>query len=153
MDWERQRHLIKSVDLVSYHKRTIDKIHNLARIYCVSPIRYMFHRADSSFAPSQWGTALLCNDLSHWLGANLESALHVPCRESSWWHHDMKRLTFRVSFDVFFVASLKKLPVKLLSCGWLYASYGSCNVTIIKSSPAADCFTDAVTLPKIYNLL
>ena len=32
-------------------------------------------RADSRFAPSQWETALLCNDVSHWLGANLESAL------------------------------------------------------------------------------
>ena len=33
------------------------------------------NRADSRFAPSQWETALLCNDVSHWLGANLESAL------------------------------------------------------------------------------
>ena len=32
-------------------------------------------RADSRFAPSQWETASLCNDISHWLGANLESAL------------------------------------------------------------------------------
>ena len=32
-------------------------------------------KADSRFAPSQWETALLCNDVSHWLGANLESAL------------------------------------------------------------------------------
>ena len=31
------------------------------------------HRADSRFAPSQWEMALLCNDVSHWLGANLES--------------------------------------------------------------------------------
>ena len=33
-------------------------------------------RADSRFAPSQWETALLCNDVSHWLGASLESVLH-----------------------------------------------------------------------------
>ena len=33
-------------------------------------------RADSRFAPSQWETALLCNDVSHWWGAGLESALH-----------------------------------------------------------------------------
>ena len=26
-------------------------------------------RADSRFAPSQWETALLCKDVSHWLGA------------------------------------------------------------------------------------
>ena len=32
-------------------------------------------RADSRFVPSQWETALLCNDVSHWLGTNLESAL------------------------------------------------------------------------------
>ena len=34
-------------------------------------------RADSRFAPSQWETALLCNDVSHWLGTSLESALVV----------------------------------------------------------------------------
>ena len=36
-------------------------------------------RADSSFAPSQWETVLLRNDVSHWLGANLESALPGAC--------------------------------------------------------------------------
>ena len=34
----------------------------------------MVIRADSRFAPSHWETALLCNDVSHWLGASLESA-------------------------------------------------------------------------------
>ena len=34
-------------------------------------------RADSRFAPSQWETSLLCTDVSHWLVANLESALHL----------------------------------------------------------------------------
>ena len=38
-------------------------------------------RADSSFVPSQWETALLCNHVSHWLGASLESALK-PCHLS-----------------------------------------------------------------------
>ena len=37
-------------------------------------------RADSRFAPSQWEAALLCNDVSHWLGANLESALYYVNR-------------------------------------------------------------------------
>ena len=37
-------------------------------------------RADSRFAPGQWETALLCNDVSHFLGASLESApLAVRC--------------------------------------------------------------------------
>ena len=29
------------------------------------------HRADSKLVPSQWETAWLCNDVSHWLGASL----------------------------------------------------------------------------------
>ena len=37
------------------------------------------HRADSRFTLSQWETALLCNDVSHWLGINVESALHHIC--------------------------------------------------------------------------
>ena len=40
-------------------------------------ILIVMFNADSRFAPSWWETALLCNDVSHWLGANLESALHV----------------------------------------------------------------------------
>ena len=31
---------------------------------------------DSRFAPSQWETSLQSNTVSHWLGANLESALY-----------------------------------------------------------------------------
>ena len=34
-------------------------------------------RADSRIVPSQWEMALLCNNVSHWLGANLESALEL----------------------------------------------------------------------------
>ena len=34
-------------------------------------------RAVSRFVPSQWETVLLCNDVSHWLGASLESTLHM----------------------------------------------------------------------------
>ena len=33
------------------------------------------YRAGSRVAPSQWETSLLSNDVSHWLGANPESAL------------------------------------------------------------------------------
>ena len=40
--------------------------------------------AHSRFAPSQWEMALLCYDISHWLGANLESALKLwsPTRDT-----------------------------------------------------------------------
>ena len=41
------------------------------------------YRADSSFAPSQWEMALLCNNISHWLGASLESSLWLdPCKNT-----------------------------------------------------------------------
>ena len=34
-------------------------------------------RAVTRFAPSQWQTVLLCNNVSHWLGASLESGLKM----------------------------------------------------------------------------
>ena len=47
--------------------------------------------ANSRFAPSQWETALLCNDVSHWLGASLESALKLY--RSTWCLWDNTSLT------------------------------------------------------------
>ena len=41
-------------------------------------------RADSRFVPSQWETALLCNDVSHWLGIILESALWYVWSKQMW---------------------------------------------------------------------
>ena len=44
-------------------------------------IQMFIIRANSRFAPGHWQTALLCNDVSHWLSANLESALYnETCR-------------------------------------------------------------------------
>ena len=40
------------------------------------------NRADSRSAPSQWETAILCNDVSYWPGASLESALI----KNKWFH-------------------------------------------------------------------
>ena len=39
-----------------------------------------YNRPDSRFAPSQWETALLCNAVSHWLGASLQFALYYVGR-------------------------------------------------------------------------
>ena len=47
-----------------------------------------FSRVDSRFAPSQWETALLCNDVSDWLGASLESALRFRRRNGTSGHQD-----------------------------------------------------------------
>ena len=38
---------------------------------------YIYVRVDSTLAPSQWESSLQSNAASHWLGANLESALYV----------------------------------------------------------------------------
>ena len=46
-------------------------------------IRYS---ADSRYAPCQWETVLLCNDVSHWLGANLEWALMSLI---TWYHYTL----------------------------------------------------------------
>ena len=43
----------------------------------LSQVRCSHTRADPRFVPGQWETALLCNDISHWLGTSLESALHT----------------------------------------------------------------------------
>ena len=45
------------------------------------------YRADSRFVPSQWETALPCNDVSHWMGANLESALILHTSGLLRWDH------------------------------------------------------------------
>ena len=39
-------------------------------------------RAESRLAPSQWEMSLQSNAISHWLGANLESALYYHCHGS-----------------------------------------------------------------------
>ena len=55
--------------------------------YCRESSRLWFSLlwADSRFVPSQWEMALLCNDVSHWLGANLESALITLASGSAIW--------------------------------------------------------------------
>ena len=40
-------------------------------------VDWWYIRADSRLAPSQWEMSLQSNAISHWLGANLESALYV----------------------------------------------------------------------------
>ena len=47
----------------------------ILQVYFTGTGAVKWFRADSRFAPCQWETSLHCNDVSHWLGANLESAL------------------------------------------------------------------------------
>ena len=55
-----------SVPLAGYHR-------------CCDSSSCVLCGTDSRFVPCQWETALLCNNVSHWLGTNLESALPWCC--------------------------------------------------------------------------
>ena len=68
-------------------------------------------RADSRFAPSQWETALLCNDVSHWLGASLESALHVWFKtiDDRSWVLGLPHLMFTLHYGVSVLRTLQKI--------------------------------------------
>ena len=61
-------------------------------------------RADSRFPSSRWETVLLCNDVSHWLCANLESTVH-PIR------------THSIDVDVFFPRQLRLFLCSITSVG------------------------------------
>ena len=55
--------------------RVFEYVLVIAAISCYYTSTFFIIRADSRFVPSQWEMPLLCNDVSHWLGTNLESAL------------------------------------------------------------------------------
>ena len=56
-----------------------------AKIFGIFPHR-SFNKADFRFAPNQWEMALLCKDVSHWLGTSLESGLRVKGHNYVMWH-------------------------------------------------------------------
>ena len=53
--------------------------HPFGHLLCLGshPVWYSISGADSRLAPSQWETSLQSNSVSHWLGANLKSALDI----------------------------------------------------------------------------
>ena len=65
-------------------------------------------RADSRFAPSQWGMALLCNNVSHWLDASLESALSMVLACSTHWKRYMHAYVFWIKYVRYFLTRTTK---------------------------------------------
>ena len=71
------------VEFSELEMQSFQKGYALIRIRLVNFQHSETSRADSRFVPSKWETALLCNDVSHWLGANLESALNLSKKHFS----------------------------------------------------------------------
>ena len=76
--WYKRYHTFSSVTLMIYHhwlqvaRGQVCMRQN--EWFLIAGIIHHWFRTHSRFAPSQWETALLCNDVTHWLGASLESA-------------------------------------------------------------------------------
>ena len=71
-------------DTTSYHKISWSLDAARFRFRLFQSLWTLTGRADSRFQPSQWETTLLCNNVSHWLGVGLESALLYACGTISW---------------------------------------------------------------------
>ena len=86
----------------------------------------IWFRGDSRFALSQWETVLLCNDVSHWLGASLESALWLV--SLCWENFSLVKLVNLITLghqyqhfsDGFIVSSMAKRNIILfaLNLAW-----------------------------------
>ena len=70
--------LLRKISM-KYEVPTVLYWHNMGQVPS-SQWGQCWYRADSRFVPSQWETSVQSNAISHWLGANLESAL--------WYHED-----------------------------------------------------------------
>ena len=91
---------------------------------------HLLIRVDFRFAPSQWETALLCNDVSHWLGASLESALidtvvfHIFQISINTLMYSWSSILFHI--DLFIV---QKTPTRILK-----------HITFYSQSPESDLY-------------
>ena len=88
-------------------------------------------RADSRFAASQYETALLSNDVSHWLRASLESALHDVAWDAVHSDRDtfttlltalMYKLLLQIITKLFICPQVDRSPIfdlQMWFCGWM----------------------------------
>ena len=77
-------HSLKKLTLLKIMYGIFFRYHRI----CISMCFPGHYRADSKLVPSQWETSLQSNTISHWLGANLKSALHtfpISDRNSNHW--------------------------------------------------------------------
>ena len=83
---------------------------------------YAENRADSRFVPSQWETPLQSNTVSHWLGANLETALQnylSRVSQSMWyWTHTVDKPMRKVDGKASFRWYCKHRPGQQINISW-----------------------------------
>ena len=81
-DCEINYHCIRPIawSIVDSRTSCCNFVPMVVRLVAVRTTNRTNSRADSRFGRSQWETALICNAVSHWLGANLESTLN-NCRD------------------------------------------------------------------------
>ena len=73
-NWPRVKHE-KNMDVIPIYLQafyTHNKLWLKVQCYHLADVNPLDGRAYFRFAPSQWETALLCNDVSCWLGARLQ---------------------------------------------------------------------------------
>ena len=75
-DW---RKIIMQKSHAIYASMHIHYTNQLSFLSLKKNSQFTWYRADSRFASCQWETTLQSNAVSHWLGANLESA-HCICK-------------------------------------------------------------------------
>ena len=99
-----------------------------------------YNRADSSFVPSQWETSLQSNAISHWLDANLESAL----LQDEWVLNLICMLTLSLpkfflfencNMSFFFFKKMKFYPSVFHSYQNCYLQIMSTHIDFIQSKP------------------
>ena len=84
-------------------------------------------RADSRLVPSQWETSLQSNAVSHWLVANLESALMChKCFDSHTWCHCHQQTWYwpcNIGNVLSFLREIDSLPLDKNVQYWSHLSY------------------------------
>ena len=72
------RRILKHINIGRKEKDEVDTDHDSCSDGLVHTHTHIYiYIYISRLVPSQWETALLCNDVSRWLGASLESALYM----------------------------------------------------------------------------
>ena len=85
----------------AYYDVTVMKNINIKPCWIIQQANaFMLNRAGSRFAPSQWEAALLCNDVSHWLNASLESDLLNTWLRQKTWTRVWPNVTSKVGHDL-----------------------------------------------------